>query len=274
MKQRENLDALDDLAATDIQSIAKVFKNSSQLEEVMYHRIVQQRLAVINKMASMVQAGDLEKYLQQHLFEHLWLLDPGWERASLPTMEQSMKKEFEDIAGGLTKDEQDSRLDIRYQKTSGQHVIVELKRSTVVTDTDTLQSQIRKYRNALKRWLEHHGQAGDSIAIVCVVNKPLRDWKEFDGKKTSADSLRAYDTRVLMYDELLITARTAYSDYLTKSVEANRIQKILDAIAATAVTASPDDPPLVAPPVSADALEAGNDSPELTISSDTVGGSV
>jgi hypothetical protein len=230
MKQRENLDALDDLGPSDLQAIAKVFKHSSQLEEVMYHRIVQQRLAVINKMSEMVIAGELEKYLQQHLFDHLWLLDPGWERASLPTMEISMKSAFAEIADSLPKDEQDSRLDIRYQKTSEQHVIVELKRANVVTDTDTLQRQIRKYRNALLQWLDHNGRSGEAVAVVCVVNKPLRDWKEFDGKKTSAESLRAYGTRVLMYDELLSTAQTAYDDYLRKSDEASNIQKVLDAL--------------------------------------------
>lgn len=233
MKQRENLDALDDLGPSDIQSIAKVFQHSSQLEEVMYHRIVQQRLAVINKMTEMVKNGDLEKYLQEHLFNHLWLLDPGWERASLPTMETSMKTAFAEISTKLTEEEQNSRSDIRYQRTSGQHVIVELKRANVVTDTDTLQRQIRKYRNALLQWLQHHNKSGESISVVCVVNRPLRDWSEFDGKKTSVESLKAYDTRVLMYDELLATAKTSYDEYLRKSEEASRIQIVMDALSAS-----------------------------------------
>lgn len=233
MKHRDSLDALDNLAPDDIKSVAKVLSDSSQLEAVMYHRIVQSRLAVIEKFDGLVANKALEKVLQEHLFENLWLLDPGWEPASLPSMEVSMKREFEDIKALLTKEEADSRLDIRYQKTSGMHVIVELKKADVITSTDALQSQVRKYRNALLTWLQSNNRIGEPVAIVCVVGRDLRDWSEYDGRKTSANALRAFDTRVLMYNELLTNARSAYDEYLKKTDDIGRVQKILNAVSRT-----------------------------------------
>lgn len=241
MKQRENLDALDSLDPHDIVAIAKILQHSSQLEEAMYHRIVEQRLAVISKMDELVAGNELEKYLQLHLFEHLWLLDPGWERASLPTMEQSMKKAFEEIEDKLTAEEADSRVDIRYQRTSGQHVIVELKRAEVLTDTFTLANQIRKYRTALLTWLQHHNRENDSIAIVCVVGRPLRDWADPNGKHTSAEMLRALDARVLLYEELLTNAKSAYDEYLRKAEDASRVQRILDALSESVASGKSDE---------------------------------
>jgi hypothetical protein len=237
MKQRDQLEALESMDPSDFATVAKILNDSSQLEAVMYHQIVKSRLRVIDKMAEMVTAGKRERFLQEHLFEHLWLLDPGWERAVMPSMEESMKTVFAEIAKKLKKGEADSRWDIKYQRTSGLHVIVELKKADVITSSTKLIEQVSKYRNALLTWLANQGRAGEPIAIVCVVGRELSDWSNIDGRVTSAASLKPHDTRVLLYDELITTARAAYDDYLVKTVEISRVQKILDAVSERAVTA-------------------------------------
>jgi hypothetical protein len=231
MKHRDNLDAFDKLTPNDISSLSKILKEGSQLEEVMYHRIVSQRLRIIEKLESLTTQDAREQFLQKHLFDHLWLLDPSWERASLPSMEKSMKTEFNSIAKKLTKAEQDSRLDIRYQRTTGQHVIVELKRASVTTSTTRLAEQIGKYRNALVRWLRSNGKENDTYSLVCVVGTEPRDWADEDGRETSRKIMDSYNARIVLYSELLTNAREAYDEYLRSAEDANRIQKILDAVA-------------------------------------------
>jgi hypothetical protein len=232
MKHRDNLDAFDGLTPDDFSSLSKILKEGTQLEEVMYHRIVSQRLKIIEKLESLTTQNAREQFLQKHLFDHLWLLDPSWERASLPSMEKSMKTEFAEIARKLTKAERDSRLDIRYQRTTGQHVIVELKRASVLTSTTRLAEQIGKYRNALVRWLRNNGKENDTYSLVCVVGKAPRDWADEDGRETSRKMMDSYNARIVLYSELLANAREAYDEYLRKTDDVNKIQKILDAVAA------------------------------------------
>ncbi|WAP51452.1 ATP-binding protein [Arthrobacter sp. ATA002] len=230
MRQKDNLDALDSVSAQDMISLGKVLNTSADLEAALYHKIVASRLAIIEKLNQLVTANQKEKFLQDHIFEHLWLLDPGWERASSPTMEQSMQKAFKEVEGKLTKPERESRYDIRYQKTSGQHVIIELKRAGVITDTDSLSAQVKKYRKALTLWLENQNRGDEPHAVICVVGRELRDWSDPNGRRESADQLHAINTRVVMYDELLVNARNSYEDFLKESEGIGRVQKILNAL--------------------------------------------
>lgn len=83
----------------------------------MYYQIVQERLAVIKKMQDVVSDGSLEKVIQDHLSKNLWLLDPSWDRSTeLPVVEQAFKTQFKTINAGLSKEELDARLDIRYKR--------------------------------------------------------------------------------------------------------------------------------------------------------------
>lgn len=233
MRQKDNLEDLDKVAANDVASFGKILNTSADLEAAMYHKIVSSRLAIIEKLQQLVDENEKERFLQTHIFEHLWLLDPGWERAAAPSMEVSMKKAFEEISHKLTDEEKRSRFDIRYQKTSGQHVIIELKRANVITDTDSLSAQVRKYRKALTQWLQNQGRSGEPHSIICVVGRELRDWSDPDGRQDSADQLRVINTRVVMYDELLLNARSAYDDFLKDSEGVGRVQAILNALVKT-----------------------------------------
>ncbi|TCL79928.1 MULTISPECIES: ATP-binding protein [unclassified Curtobacterium] len=241
MKQRDNLDALEELDPEDLKSLGKVLTTSADLEAALYHKIVRSRLAVIEKLATLTDSNAKEKFLQEHLFNHVWLLDPGWERASAVTMEQRMATAFAEIADRLSDEERNSRYDIRYQRTSGQHVIIELKRATVVTNTNELDRQIRKYYNAVREWLRDNGRENETVAVVCVVGKPLSDWSDVDGRSISNEQLAARKARVVLYDELIDNARSSYQDYLNANESVGRIQKLLDAIATSSSASIEDD---------------------------------
>jgi len=230
MAQRENLDQLDALSGDDLAALAKVLDTSADLEAALYHRIVRSRLEVIEKLDDLVTDNSKESFLQKHLFTNLWLLDPGWERASVPEMEKRIGSAFKEIEAKIPEEERNSRFDIRYQKTSGQHVIVELKRASVKTSASALLTQVEKYRDALLEHLRSNGKDSESVAVVCVVGSPLRDWDKPGGRKSSADILGAIDARAVQYDELISNARAAYREYLEDKDAIGRVQRVLDSI--------------------------------------------
>ena len=77
---------LDRLAhVTDVlgPEFAAIFASLEQVEESAYAEITRQRLQVIRRFAEISgDAATLEKVAQKYLFEHLWLLDPTWDRVT------------------------------------------------------------------------------------------------------------------------------------------------------------------------------------------------
>ena len=94
-----------------------------------------------------VAEDDKERVIQEYLYDHLWLLDPSWDRATeTPLMEQNVQREFEtlDRRLSLTAKEERARFDIKYKMTSGKHVIIELKRAGRTLSHNSLLDQVEK----------------------------------------------------------------------------------------------------------------------------------
>ncbi len=231
LKYRENLDALDGISVENLPVLARIIGNLDDMEATLYHQIIKGRINVVKALQDKVEGNVLEKVIQKHLFDHLWLLDPSWERAtSSEYMEGRVSTEFGKIDAKLTKKEKDARIDLKYRTTSGKHVIVELKRSNILLSTDDLMPQIRKYRTALKKILKEIGRENEPIEIVCVVGKELKDWKESNGEKESINQFKELDARVVRYEKLLENAYQAYQEYLDKGKKAGRIFELINSI--------------------------------------------
>ena len=101
-----------------------------------------------------------ERVIQNHLFKHLWLLDPSWERAAqTERMESRVEKAFDSINAGLSEEQRNGRLDIKYKTTGNKHVVIELKRPDVTIDSSELQKQVKKYRGAVLNIPQGSGKA-------------------------------------------------------------------------------------------------------------------
>ena len=214
LRLRENLGAIDRLGDdADLETISAVFEGVDEVEAVQYHLIVQQRLEVIRKFKGLVDEDEKEKLLQKHIFEHLWLLHPSWERAATDErIEQSVTKEFEDLSGKLTEEEKSGRIDIRYRTAAGKHVIIELKRAGVSVPIDTLTAQLRKYRNALEKVLSNQfPDKSREIEVIAILGKPPTG--DADLERINA-SLSAVGARYMTYDQLITEAQNSYRDYL------------------------------------------------------------
>ncbi len=141
-----------------------MFTNLDDIEATLYHQIARERVQVIRTLRERVEESAREKAIQQHLFDHLWLLDPSWERAATSEyMESRLQKEFEEIDAGLSEEERAGRVDIKYRTASGKHIIVELKKADRVLSTPVLQNQVMKYRSAIRKLLAAVGRPNEPI---------------------------------------------------------------------------------------------------------------
>ena len=233
LRHKEQLDKLDSLSAEDISTIGKIFYDLDDLEATLYHRIVLERLRVIDALGKAVDDNALEKVLQQHIFAHLWLLDPGWERATetVPSyMEKSVAKIFDDVDKTLTKKERSSRLDIKYATAQGKHVIVELKRADRVLSTNDVHRQLDKYRIAFQKVARQHEKQPRPLDLVCIVGKDLREWTDSAERDVTARTLAQIGARVITYQQLLTDSETNYKEFLERHADAGRISELISEI--------------------------------------------
>ena len=161
------------MSLEDIPVFLEILADIDDYEASLYYEIIQDRLSIISKLLNLVDENVLEKTLQEYLGDHLWLLDPSWDRTiEVPSLEYTVKKEFDDVSADLTPEEKRGRVDIKYKKTSGKHVIIELKRADRILTENELETQVLKYKSALQKALNNANET-DPIEVVCIVGNPL-----------------------------------------------------------------------------------------------------
>ena len=151
---KDALDQLEQISVENIPAFMEILSNFDDIEASLYYQIIQERLRIISKLHSAVEDNAMERTIQEILYEHLWLLDPSWDRATETTfMEQTVQKEFEELETKeiLTDPELNGRYDIKYKMTAGKHVIIELKRANRTLDQYDLLRQVEKYGEALRK---------------------------------------------------------------------------------------------------------------------------
>ena len=232
LKLRHILHRIDDVSIRNLGVLREAFVQLDDLEASVYYQIVKERLQVIRKLRNLADEDARERAMQEHLYKHLWLLDPSWERA---THTEHMETRIKDALGGiydsLTDGQRRARLDIYYSTTGNKHVIIELKRASRVLITTDLTAQISKYRAAALNVLQSMGKQDEPLEFVCVIGHPLRDWDETtDGRVVSRRLLEALNARVVSYEELIENALQAYQDYLADADDAGRVYRLIESI--------------------------------------------
>ena len=231
LKAKQNLEALSRASGERIVEFGRVFGTLDDLEASLYHQIVSGRINVVRALMEQVDQNAKERVIQEHLFDHLWLLDPSWERSNAPaSMEARVEREFSTITRKLTAKEKKSRIGIQYRATAGKHVIVELKRPHVVTNFASLFGQAFEYTGALRNVLKEINDRCPPVEMVCVLGRKPSDWLSADSRIRFEKALSAYGARVVFYSQLIENAFKAYQAFLDKSEEAGRIVRLLKEI--------------------------------------------
>lgn len=226
---RRILHKLDEISTENLEVLNDVFVQLDDLEASAYYQIAKERLEVIDRLTGLVDDNAKEKALQSHLYQHLWLLDPSWERATrTKRVERRIYNALQGVYDSLTREQKEARLDIYYSTTGNRHVIIELKRADRALTTADLQSQIMKYFGAAERVLIDMDKRNEPLEIVCVIGRRLKDWDEHDtGEERSRGSLNSYNARVVTYDELISNAQQAYKDFIDSGEEVGRIYRLI-----------------------------------------------
>jgi histidine kinase/DNA gyrase B/HSP90-like ATPase len=224
---QDNLDALDKVDSdADFDLLMAIFASMDELEAVHYWQITKNRVAVLKTFEDIAPTAK-EKVIQKHIFEHLWLLDPSWERASTDEkMEESVTKEWKKIDAKLTADEKKGRFDIRYRTAAGKHIIIELKKYNRKVKATALVDQVVKYKKALEKCLKKaYPDKPQIIEVICLLGTSPEPQ---DDDKMVRDLLAAADARYITYDELIRQTRDSYRDYLDRQKKISRIQALIE----------------------------------------------
>ena len=199
----------------------------SVLEGSMYRDIVRERLAVIQRFVGLVNANEKEKVLAQCIFEQMWLLDAGWERATgSERIEQGLRKEFKEFSASLSDKESKGRVDIRYRTNAGQHIIVELKRAGRKLSVTELAEQGNKYANALTKILRRQmgPDHNPNVSIIFILGVEVNEYDQPDYVNRMLDAAGA---RVMYYDQLIASAEASYGAYLKSTEKVDALETLL-----------------------------------------------
>ena len=227
----ENLEKLENIDDDNLQATLDIFEDLDNLELSLYGQIVHQRIQVIQTLQNKIDENNRERIIQKYLFDHLWLLDPSWERTEgTEFMEKRVDKIFKDVDADLTNEEKRGRLDIAYRKTAGQHVIIELKRPERVVSISEIIKQIEKYTSGMMELLRAQGATNEPVEIVLLLGKEPVEWMREDSRNRMIRVLSNYNARIVFYDELLKDAYSAYDDYMKKRRTVDRLAEVMRAI--------------------------------------------
>lgn len=234
---REAADALEDLSHVTAVDLLPLLGAQDAYESALWVDILRSRINAIEQLRDLTQEDQKEAVLQKHLFNHLWLLDPSWERA---TTSERMEEDLRNIDPGLfARDEEGQRIygrvDIRYATLSGRHVIVELKKYSRKVQAKELADQGTKYVDALKSIL-HQQQRDDEIPKIEVIFVLGKDPGTVgQGLMPSAgDYYRSVFAPIngtyVLYDRLVQRARNQYQDYLDATDKSQALEELLGSL--------------------------------------------
>ena len=216
IKITQNFNILENIETEKLEAILSILKQHDAIEAHLFYEITRSRLKVIKNLLLKVDDNEYEKVIQEYIFDHLWLLDPSWDRASTDaTVEQSITTKLNGI-------KVDGRIDIKYRRTSGEHVIIELKRPGVKPSLGTLIDQIRKYRKAVET-LVASGNKQSRVMIFIIVS-------EYEADEDDFATLEKQNAQIKTYHQVVHNAENQYSDYLKTQSEYSDLTKLIDKI--------------------------------------------
>jgi len=223
------LDQLDQVDDTNVEHFLEWLADMDAIEASRYHDIVRERLAVIGELQRKVDSDEYEKVLQKYIFTHLWLLDPAWERATqYANMEERIQNAVERVP---IRNKDEVRLDVRYRRISGAHVIIELKRSSVRIRKTAIEDQVNDYIQAVRQEIEKDQAEGRyPIESICLLGRLPVGWDNLETRQRDEESLRGYGIRVMTYTELINRAESAYAKFVEAQAPVGELRDIVEAI--------------------------------------------
>lgn len=221
LRYANKLSAIEDINVESLESIKDVFLGLDELEATLYYQIIRERIEIIKKFQQITDDDMREKVIQEYLFNHLWLLDPAWERVDgTDYMEKTVLNALGKVYAQLSPEEQRGRLDIGYKSTAGKHIVIELKKAKRVVTIGEITAQIAKYSDTMQKVLTETGHMQEPYEIICVLGVPVDNNDDPAHRDKVSSSLKAFNARIVFYKELIENAFKSYNDYIVANHEA------------------------------------------------------
>lgn len=229
LKLEHALDQIEHVDEANVERFLEWLADMDAIEASRYHEIVRERLAVIRELQDKVDTNEYEKALQKYIVDHLWLLDPAWERATqYKNMEERLQNVIERVP---IRDRQQVRIDVRYRRISGAHVIIELKRPSVAIRKTAIEDQVNDYISAVRQEIAKDREEGRyPIESICLLGELPIGWDNPESRQRDEDSLRGYGIRVMTYRELINRAYSAYAKFLEAQAPVGELNDVVEAI--------------------------------------------
>ena len=216
--------------ADNVDYLLSMLADRDSLEAALYRDIVKSRLDAIKDFQAVIDEDEKEKVLQTYLFDHLWLLDAAWERATGSELMESRLAEEGVLTEDMNQKEKLGRVDIAYRTNAGKHIIVELKRAGRKMKLIELITQGSTYVDKLKKILSGQGESSPNIEVVFVLGEPIAEEKDNPNRLKSSMESISPGSRIIHYDALISGAQNAYSEYLDVSQELDKLDDIVNKI--------------------------------------------
>jgi hypothetical protein len=211
-----------------LETVLSLLSDRDALEASLYRDIVKSRLEAIKDFQKIVDDDQKEKILQKYLFNHLWLLDPGWERATGSDHMESRLLEEGVIVADLTEKEKLGRVDIAYRTTAGKHILVELKKATRKMELLDLQRQGQLYVDKLRKVLLAQGVKNPNIEVIFVIGKPVTEETSDPDRLKASMAAISQGSRIMHYDALIKGAKESYAEYLAASRDLDKLESLVN----------------------------------------------
>ncbi len=227
LKAKRQLSKLDTITSVISPEFQTIFQSLDDMEETYYWDITNNRLHIIEKFQKIVDDKELEKVAQEYLFQHLWLLDPTWDRIKSPAL---MEVTLTDYLKQKCPDSTGARLDIAYRNSAGRQIIIELKRpgKTNIKFHDLLE-QADKYNTAITEYLKAHPDiySGSGLAPIDICLLLEEDIIKEEKHRRMLNEAQA---RIITYKGLIYNAKRIYQEYLWAHQEASKIEQLVQKI--------------------------------------------
>ncbi len=229
LKLNYSMELIEKIDITKVNEFLNFLKDVDALEAERYRQIIEERLKVIRKLRELLDEDAKERVLQEYIFDHLYLLDPSWERA---TACERIERRMEQV---LATNQKKLRIDIhyiKYRRVAAAHVIIELKRHSVPVTKTGLESQVIQYIKALELELRQHSknEAALPIEAICIVGSYPDDWNDEMTREKNEQALRMFNIRVITYDELIDNANNVYQEFISASDSQSQLKLLLERI--------------------------------------------
>lgn len=228
---RNVLSSLDNVSPENLHAVlASAFESHDRLEEVYYYSISKGRVEVLKEFAKLFPT-EKESVVQKYIKDHLWLINPAWERATEPLIESerslvTILRQQADI-NNITRKVETHRIDLYYKQDTKEDTIIELKRANVKLSWKDLHDQGEKYSelfNKIYSQLFPDNSIPKIRIIFLIGDHPI------EGKDKSKKMLAAAKMEYLLYDQMLQEAQKDYESYLKQASEVEKLVRIIDRI--------------------------------------------